>query len=236
MKTKSFILKVIAMFVIGMVGGIFANQIFWPYIIERPLMHQYNISERPVYVTESKEIIVKENDSLVESIDKVKKIVVGVRTKTATGRILEGSGFVVSSDGLVITLAELVPLGGDPSFYINGEVVSFQILKRDLTKNLALIKVDSNGLATAGFADLKNISLGERIFTLGFDKDSGYLAEEGVIKNIGNDFIGTNISEDGFLGGPIFNIKREIIGIGVNSLEKNLSILPVSLIKEFTGF
>ena len=102
------ILKIVGFFVIGMVGGIFADQIFWPYFIERPLFHEYRLEQSPVYVTERKEVTIQENTALREAIEKVEKTVVGVKTQTKAGKLLEGSGLIVTSDGLVVTLAELV--------------------------------------------------------------------------------------------------------------------------------
>src|SRR4030043_2308358 len=105
------VLKIIVFFIIGMVGGIFADQIFWPYFIERPLFYQYDLEQRPVNVTEIKEITIQENIALENAIEKAGKTAVGIRTKLKSGIILEGSGLIVSSDGLVVTFASLVPQG-----------------------------------------------------------------------------------------------------------------------------
>jgi len=105
------ILKIVAFFIIGTVGGIFADQILWPYFIEKPLFYQYRLEQSPVYVTERKEVTIQENTALKEAIEKVEKTVVGVRTQTKEEKILEGSGLIVTSDGLIVTLAELVPPG-----------------------------------------------------------------------------------------------------------------------------
>lgn len=221
-----------------MVGGIFSEQIFWPYFIERPIMGEYNITERPIYLTEKNNYYIQENEALKDSIEKVKNTVVGIKTKTASGKILEGSGFVLSSDGLIVTLTNLVPQGSTFSFYIEEEFVSYQILKRDLSKNLVLIKLDSKNLSSAGFANLNEISLGERVFSLGIDSNSSfnYLVDEGIIRRISENSIETNINDEGFMGSPLFNIKGELIGINVASANNLLTVIPVNIIKEFAGF
>ena len=76
------ILTIIALFIIGMGGGIFADQIFWPYIVERPLFFAYRLDQAPVYVTERKEITIQENTALQDAVEKVEKAVVGIQTKT----------------------------------------------------------------------------------------------------------------------------------------------------------
>jgi len=235
-----WVLKVLAIFILGIFGGIFADQILWPYLIERPLFYQYRLEQSPVYVTERKEITVQENVALENAIEKVEKVVIGAKTVTKSQEVLEGSGLTVTSDGLLVTLAELVPKGSDFSFFVDGEQVSFQILKRDLKENLALVKVGKANLPTVGFADLEKIKLGERVFLVGiiFEKAGlQKIVNEGIVKSFSQDFIKTNIFEKNILkGSPLFNIEGEVLGINEIDSEGNIAAIPISKIKSFAGF
>jgi len=233
------IFKIIAIFVIGLVGGIFANQIFWPYFVERPLFYQYGLDKSPVYVTEKKEIFIQENTALVDVAERAKKTVVGVRTQTKAGKILAGSGLIVTSDGLMVTLAELVPQGSDFAFFIDDESVSFQILKRDLKQNLALIKLSDSVLTTASFARLEKLKMGERVFLVGavFENEiPSKLTNEGIVKAFDENFIQTSILESGLLAGsPLFNIEGEVLGINTIDAKGNVIAIAISRIREFIG-
>jgi len=233
------LIKILAIFIIGMVGGIFADQIFWPYFVERPLFYQYRLEKKPVYVTEKKEVIIQENTALTNAIEKVEKAIIGIRTKTRTGKTLEGSGLIVTSDGLVVTLAELVPQGSNFSFFIDGKKVSYQILKRDLKKNLALIKVEEPNLQTCSFANFNELKLGERIFLVGviFKKgEPSKIINEGVAKNFSEDLINTNIFENHLLAGStLFNIRGEVLGINTIDSDGQIITIPISKIKSFIG-
>jgi len=233
------ILKIITIFIIGIVGGIFANQILWPYFVERPLFYQYGLEKSPVYVTEIKEIFIQENIALVDVAERTKKTVVGVRTQTKTGKVLEGSGLIVTSDGLMVTLAELVPQGSDFTFFIDNESVSFQILKRDLKENLALIKISDSVLTTASFARLEKLKMGERVFLIGITFENeipSKLVNEGIIKSFDENFIQTNILESSlFAGSPLFNIEGEVLGINTIDSKGRVIAIPISKIREFIG-
>ena len=162
---------------------------------------------------------------------KAERVVIGIRTKIESGEVLEGSGLVVTSDGLVVTLANLVPQGSIFSFYINGSSTSYQILKRDLQENLALIKIGRNNLNTLIFADLEKIKLGERVFLVGAGA-----VNEGIIRNFDENLIGTNIFEKIiFSGTPLFNIEGEVLGVNTISDEGRVLTIPVSKIKTFIG-
>ena len=235
------IFKILAVFVIGTVGGIFADQILWPYFIERPLFYQYRLEQSPVYVTEKKEttLYVQENFALREAIEKVEKVVVGVKTKTKAGETLEGSGLVVTSDGLIVTLASLVPQGSEFYFFIEGQWPAFQILKRDLENNLALIKLEKGGLATCGFADLEKTKVGERVFLIGTDFSTSTpqkIVNEGIIGFFDEDSIQTNIFEEQKIqGSPLFNIEGKAVGLNMVDESGRVSAIPVSIIRTFTG-
>ena len=233
------ILKIIAFFIIGMIGGIFADQIFWPYFVERPLFYQYRLEQSPVYVTERKEVIIRENVALKEAIEKVEKTIVGARTETETEEILEGSGLIVTSDGLMVTLASLVPKGSDFLFYIEGEPSSYQILKRDLETDLALVKIGEGNLPTVSFANLDKIKLGERVFLVGVifeDEEPLRMVNEGIVKSFDEDFITTNIFENETLkGSPLFNIEGEALGINTIDSEGRIITIPIVKIKTFIG-
>ena len=235
------IFKILAIFIIGMVGGIFADQIFWPYFVERPLFYQYRLEQSPVYVTERKEVYIQENVVLKNAIEKVEKVVVGVRTETKAGKILEGSGLILTADGLVITLAELVPSGSTFNFFVEGESVSFQILKRDSKENLALIKLEKTNLPTVGFANLEKLKLGERVFLVGiiFNKQKiaspGLVVNEGIIKNFDENKIETNIFEkETISGSPLFDIEGNILGLNIIDKDGKVIAIPNSQIRAFT--
>lgn len=224
-----------------MSGGIFADQIFWPYFIEKPLFYQYRLEQAPIYVTETKEVSIQENTALKNAIEKVEKAVVGVRTKLKTGKYLEGSGIIVSSDGLVVTLADLVPQGSETSFFWEGKSPSFQILKKDLKENLALIKIAETNLPTAGFADLGRVKLGERVFLVAVVFEKGITPKkttnEGIIKNFSESSIQTNIFEKNTLAGsPLFDIEGSVLGLNIVDQEGKVVTIPISKIRSFIGF
>ncbi|MBI2038569.1 MAG: serine protease [Candidatus Nealsonbacteria bacterium] len=216
------VFKILAIFILGAGGGIFAGQILRIY---------FPVEQKAVYVTERREIVIQENTALENAVEKTEKAVIGIRTKLESGEFLEGSGLAVTSDGLIVTLANLVPQGAIFSFYINGSSTSYQILRRDLKENLALIKLGRTDLHTLSFADLDKIKLGERVFLVGTGA-----VNEGIIRSFDENLITTNIFEESSLAGsPLFNIKGEALGINIINSEGKVMTIPISKIKEFIG-
>ena len=246
METKN-ILQILTLFVIGMAGGIFADQIIWPYFIERPLFQQYRLEQSPTYVTERLEttLYVQENTAIRQSVQDVLPAIVGVKTKTVSGEILEGSGLVVTSDGLIVTLASLVPKGSEFLFFVDGKWPAFQILKRDLENDLALIKVEKGGLKTRGFADLSKIKLAEPVFLVGTDFSGAIAtstlpqntANTGIVTTFNQELIQTNIFEKKTMAGsPLFDMGGRGGGSSFLGRAAKFSPLPATLIRAFAGF
>lgn len=237
------ILKILIIFFIGVCGGIFTDQILGPYFIT-PYLENSN-KENPVYITQNitkkEEIYIQENVALKNAIEKVEKTIVGIRTKTKTGNFLEGSGVILTSDGLIITLAELVPSGGEVKVFWEGKTPSFKFLKKDLKNNLALIKIDEKNLPTTGFADLEKLKLGERVFLVGVIFEKGLVSKktvnEGIVKSFDQNFIETNILEKAtLLGSSLFNIEGNLLGLNILDKEGRISVIPIYKIRDFSGF
>lgn len=222
-----------------MIGGIFADQIFWPYFVERPLFHQYRLEQSPIYVSETKQITIQENVAITDAINSVSKSIVGIRSQNLAGEIIEGSGLIITSDGLMVAFADLVPSGYEYTFFVDGKETSAQILKRDLKQNLAVIKLQKTDLQAVKFADLDKTKIGERVFLVGAIFDKGKpkkSANEGVVRNFSSDLIKTNISEKyNLTGSALFNISGETLGL--NRLDADLKIvtIPISTLRAFVG-
>jgi len=234
------IFKIVAIFAIGMIGGIFADQIFWPYFVERPLFYKYRLEQSPTYITQNitKEIKIQENIALKEAIEKVEKSIVSIRSNTKAGKILEGSGLIVTSDGLILTLTDLVPVGSEINLFFDGKKSIPKVLQRK--ENLALLKIEEKNLPTIGFADFEKIKLGERVFLVGmiFEKEiQRRTVNEGIIKTFDENSLQTNIFEKNNLqGSPLFNIEGQIVGLNTIDKEGKVSAVSIKKIREFLGF
>jgi len=221
-----------------MIGGIFADEIFWPYFVERPLFYQHRLEKAPVYVTEKKETFIQENVALTQAIEKIEKSVVGVESKSKTGKILEGSGLILTSDGLVLTLTDLVPQNYETKLFFDGKEFTPKILQRK--NNLSLLKIEEENLKTVSFADFEKIKLGERVFLTGVVFENNLqkmVVNEGIIKTFDENLIQTNISEDKLLqGSPLFNIEGQLVGLNEIDKEGKIAAISIKQIREFIGF
>lgn len=234
------IAKIIIIFIIGIFGGIFADQILWPYFIERPLFYRYRLDQAPIVINKTEEITITENNALESAAEKIEKSIAEIRIQTESGKIIDGSGVIITSDGLILTLADLASQKGNISIFFNGKSMDCRILKKDSNSNLALLKVDETNLPTVGFAEFGSLRFGQRVFLTGvfFKNDSfSKIVNEGIIKNYDEEEIITNIIEESYAkGSPLFNIKGELVGLNEVNSKGEVSSIPINKIRDFIGF
>jgi S1-C subfamily serine protease len=227
------IFKIIAVLILGAIGGALFQAFALPYLINHPYFGNLSFIQslkREVIMNPVEEIIIQENTALVDVFEKVEKAVVGINN---------GSGFIITSDGLIVTLADLLPKT-ENYLFLEREKIEFEILRKDLKQNLALIKINRNDLTVCRFADLAELKMGQRVFLVGMiieNKIPKKIINEGIVKILDENAIRTNIFEKSTLqGSSLFNIKGEVLGLNTIDSQGKITAIPITEIRKFAGF
>ena len=158
-----------------------------------------------------------------------------------------GSGFIISSDGYIVTNNHVV--SGADSIEVtlqNDDDGSFpaKIIGTDPETDLALIKIDATDLPALQFGDSTKSKVGEWVVAIGnpFGLDhsvtSGIISAKGRVIGAGpyDNFIQTDASiNPGNSGGPLLNLDGEVIGINTAIIASGQGIgfaVPSSTAKE----
>jgi serine protease Do len=162
-----------------------------------------------------------------------------------------GSGFIIDSDGSILTnnhVVEnaqriLVKLAGDEQDY------EAKVIGRDPKTDIAVIKINAkSSLSVASFGDSDHLEVGEWVVAIGnpFGLDgtvtSGIVSAKGrhnITQGPYDNFIQTDASiNPGNSGGPLINLRGEVIGINTAIFSRsggNMGIgfaIPINLAKE----
>ena len=98
-----------------------------------------------------------------------------------------GSGVILTEDGYILTNAHVVTLGGMTENAIvtvtlwDGLVVPGELVGFDSVYDLAVIKVEMEGLKTIKFADSSNINVGENVVAIGAPLGLTSTVTEGIV-------------------------------------------------------
>lgn len=211
---------IIAVFVVGAVGGIFSTEILWPSMVEGPL-YGGEVPKENVEVNKTEKITVKENQALQDVIKETKDSVVTIKGK--------GTGFVITSDGLIVTLSSITQ--STSTVLYQGEELEAGLVKTG--EEFTTLKVDKNNLPTQGLAEVNNARLGQRLFLIG-KLSTTTIVNHGIIKYF-DEGVHTNIYEDKSLqGSPLLNIEGKVLGL-VTINQGQVVGLPLPSVNKLIG-
>ncbi len=134
-----------------------------------------------------------------------------------------GSGFVLSSDGYILTNHHVIK-GADEIIvrFNDRSELEAKVLGSDERSDVALLKVEAKGLTAVKLGDSENLKVGEWVLAIGSPFGFDHSATAGIISAIGRSlpgdsyvpFIQTDVAiNPGNSGGPLFNLEGEVIGI-----------------------
>lgn len=164
--------------------------------------------------------------------EKAQKSVVEIRTeRVQQGFIQEfvtngaGSGVIITSDGYIVTNNHVIDNAKSVSVILSdGKLYSAEVIGKDPSTDLAVVKIDANDLTPAVFGNSENLKVGETAIaignplgTLGGSVTNGIISALDRELTIGNEtmtLLQTNAAVNpGNSGGGLFNINGELIGI-----------------------
>ncbi len=145
-----------------------------------------------------------------------------------------GSGFIIDSDGIVVTNNHVIQGADDIFVRVDGEDYSAEILGADPLSDIAVIKIESdNKFTPVKFGNSDKARIGDWVIAIGNPFGLGGTVTAGIIsarnRSIGlsryEDYIQTDASiNQGNSGGPLFDLNGNVIGINTAILGQSGSI------------
>lgn len=137
---------------------------------------------------------------------------------------LMGSGFIVSSDGLIMTNNHVVKDMKDIKVTLPGKRdYKAKLIGADPESDIALIKIDAKDLPTVAWGDSSKLHVGEIVVAVGNPFGLSGTVTKGIVSAMGRTNVGIIGYEDfiqtdapinpGNSGGPLVNVKGEVVGI-----------------------
>jgi len=140
-----------------------------------------------------------------------------------------GSGFVVSTDGKIITNEHVVDGATSVTVKLgtSGKAQTAQVLGADASKDLALLKVDvgSTKLPALSFDDSSSVQVGDNVYAIGNPYGLDHTLTSGIVSALNRDIQapdGTTIAgaiqtdaalNPGNSGGPLLDASGKVIGV-----------------------
>ena len=134
-----------------------------------------------------------------------------------------GSGFIIKENGMVITNNHVIAGADDILVKVNSKEYKAKVIGADPYMDIAVLKMETKDkFKTVGFGDSDKARVGDWVVAIGNPFGLGGTVTSGIVsarnRDIGmtryDDFIQTDASiNQGNSGGPLFNLKGEVVGI-----------------------
>jgi len=176
------------------------------------------------------------SEIIVTSVDKAKNAVVKIDKYNMTGskeRLTgTGSGFVFSSDGLILTNAHVIESSDRLNVtLLDGNEFSGELIGRDKDTDIAIIKIFGSGYTPVKLGISGDLKIGQLVIAIGNPLGYQHSVSVGVLSGVGrtmrtpggqliDDILQSDAAMNpGNSGGPMINTDGEAIGI-------NTAIIP----------
>jgi S1-C subfamily serine protease len=176
------------------------------------------------------------SEIIVTAVEKAKNAVVKIDKYTSIGgneRLTgTGSGFVFSSDGLILTNAHVIENSGKLNVsLLDGNEFSGEMIGRDKDTDIAIIKIFGSGYTPVKLGVSGDLKIGQLVIAIGNPLGYQHSVSVGVLSGVGrtmrtpggqliDDILQSDAAMNpGNSGGPMINTDGEAIGI-------NTAIIP----------
>jgi S1-C subfamily serine protease len=180
----------------------------------------YKGSKSDLIQEAKKAVALIKTKSWPDLVQESKKAVVVIKTPNATG-----SGFIISSDGLIITNSHVIQDNTDIEVIFNSkESKKASIIKNGIDPiDIAILKVDGDNFDFLTLADSNNCTVGEEVLAIGAPLALSETVTKGIVSNCNRQlkaelsdikYIQTDSAVNpGNSGGPLINNRGEVLGI-----------------------
>jgi serine protease Do len=257
-KISKKVAVLLGILIIGGLGGVVFDRYFFPYLSMTNLFKKYDFlkrsAEETTIINKTEQVYVKEETSINKISNQASSSVVDIISYAGNGKAKvatdknpnihsNGTGVIVTSDGMIMTYADAINLVDSEYKVItyNGDEYAGELIGVDAYSNLAFIKISASNLPTISFGNSDDTKSGEKIIAIGNKLDSNsnkYVA--GIISSFDATFnlFGRDISSSeklegvfgsdfaansDIVGGPIVDYSGQVIGIVGSRTQNNLS-------------
>ncbi|UTH76790.1 DegQ family serine endoprotease [Chromobacterium sp. IIBBL 290-4] len=149
-----------------------------------------------------------------------------------------GSGFIISSDGFILTNAHVVADGGQIRVTLTDKrELRAKLVGLDKRSDVALLKVAAADLPVAKIGNPSDLKVGEWVAAIGAPFGFDNTVTAGIVSAKGRSlpdetlvpFIQTDVAiNPGNSGGPLFNLRGEVVGINSQIYSRSGGFMGIS--------
>lgn len=143
----------------------------------------------------------------------------------------QGSGFIVAADGIILTNAHVIDGADEVTVKLTDKrEFPAKVIGSDPTTDVAVVQIDAKNLPTVTLGNPEELTVGEWVVAIGSPFGFENSVTQGIVSAKGRSlpdenytpFIQTDVAVNpGNSGGPLFNLRGEVVGINSQIYSRN---------------
>ncbi len=162
----------------------------------------------------------------------------------------QGSGFIISKDGYIVTNTHVIENAHKITVRLSDKrKFEAKLIGSDKLSDIALLKIESKDLPFVEFGNSDKLDVGEWVVAIGTPFGLDFTATQGIISALSRSlpsetyvpFIQTDAAVNpGSSGGPLFNLKGQVIGVNSQIYSRSGGYMgvsfaiPINIVKNVT--
>lgn len=149
-----------------------------------------------------------------------------------------GSGFIISQDGYIMTNNHVIKDADEIVVRLSDRrELTAKVIGSDERSDVALLKIDAEGLPVAKIGDSNKLKVGEWVVAIGSPFDFDHTVTAGIVSALSRNlpsenyvpFIQTDVAiNPGNSGGPLLNMDGEVVGINAQIYSRTGGFMGLS--------
>lgn len=147
-----------------------------------------------------------------------------------------GSGFIVSTDGYIITNAHVIAEADKVVVTLNnGKEYEAKVVGSDERTDIALLKIEAKGLKAIAIGDSNKLKKGQWVLAIGSPYGLESTVTSGIVSAMNRDtgeylpFIQTDVAiNPGNSGGPLIDLSGEVVGVNSQIYTRSGGFMGIS--------
>ncbi len=226
-------------FLVGGSSGVFFSRAFLPWLTSFSPFNKVawlcNVNEATTIINKTEKVYISQETAYQEAIDKIGNAVVAMRVERTGRAPIENSGFILTSDGLIITADFTLAKDARVLVLRDNKEYLAELVRQDKDNDMALLKIKENNLPVVEFGDSAGLRLGAKVLLVGaakIDESFARFANFGFIKTLAPELSFTFTESALADGAALGNLEGKVLGLVLTGKQGSVQLVKEDKIRE----
>ncbi|MBI3304797.1 trypsin-like peptidase domain-containing protein [Candidatus Parcubacteria bacterium] len=235
------VLKFFGAILLGMFGAALFEFAVLPIVGSTALVTRFpllgRLTSRTTVVNQTRRVTITEETALTEGLNRLRPVLVTIEARRGGEIVGQGSGFIATADGLLITSAALISPGAELTAFYREQSWVAQVVSVDSARGLALLRVPAVNLPVVELRRFDELELGERVFLAGIERRAGVatvFVSDGIVSRLRDDgfMVSIRVGREPVVGSVVATLGGAVAAVVESASDDGLALVDTRAVAD----